>query len=75
MKTNWETMFSMSEEHELQFIRTIVEQARGLSSFAIDLGSYHGKTAALLAEVYNTVFAIDLYGDLDDALGEYESIG
>jgi hypothetical protein len=77
INTQWETIHSMSEDCELHKMAEWVKYARTISSsnVAIEVGSFQGKTAALIAQYYPIVFAIDLYGKIEDGMGSYNAIG
>ncbi len=73
--TQWESIFSMSENHELEKLLEFASYTSHLSNIAIEVGSYQGKTAALLAEHFSIVFAIDLYGNVENGMENYNDIG
>lgn len=74
-KTDWESIHSMSEGHELLKLYEFAQNCPKKTNLAIELGSYQGKTATLLAEVFDVVLAIDLYGHTIKGISQYDEIG
>jgi predicted O-methyltransferase YrrM len=42
---------------------------------ALEIGSFHGKSTALLAQYFEPVYAVDLWGNVDDGVKSYSDIG
>lgn len=42
---------------------------------ALEIGSYHGKSTTILAQFFNPLYAVDLWGDMLDGTSHYGDIG
>ncbi len=64
----WWELDSMSEDVELlildKFCQEVFDEVGGNTNVAIEIGSYKGKTTAIIAQYFRHVIAIDLFGDL-----------
>jgi len=77
LKVDWQSCHSMSEMPELLKLEewaAFVHDREKRDLFILEIGSFCGKTTALLAQ-FGQVLAIDLWGNVDNGLGSYESIG
>lgn len=76
-EVDWRSCHSMSEDIELERLEYYCEQAveRSGNELAIEIGSFHGKTTALIAQYFQQVIAIDLWGNVDWGLSHYDQIG
>lgn len=75
MAIDWRSCYSMSEDHELLKME---EWCQGLYAGKeldiLEIGSYQGKTTALLAQ-FGFVVCIDLWAEILDGEKDYDHIG
>jgi len=75
---NWRELDSMDEDVELEILESYCAEAVrlcGEGGLAIEIGSYHGKSTAVIAQFFPHVLSIDLWGDLLDGALYPEKIG
>ena len=75
-KLDWRPIASLNPDNEFELLEewASTRSKWGFKS-ALEIGAYHGKSTIVLAQFFNPVYTIDLWGDRDDWLSEYESIG
>jgi predicted O-methyltransferase YrrM len=74
---DWRSCQSMAEEPEqIKLEEWIRDHATTMMRdlFILEIGSYHGQSTAILAQ-FGRVFAVDLWGNVDNGLGCYNDIG
>lgn len=74
---NWRSCRPINAQIENEFLDGVVRrhyELLGRELVSLEIGSFHGLSAALLAQ-YGTVFAVDLFGDLHDCFANPETIG
>jgi hypothetical protein len=67
---DWWTEYAALE----RYCEEVRGRVRGVD-WAIEVGSYFGRSAALLAQYFPRVLAIDLGGDVINGLADYDAIG
>lgn len=72
----WESLYSMGEMPEFYKLQDWCKDSyvKG-GRRALEIGSFHGKSTAILAQFFDYVYAIDLWGNVDQGLRNYDSIG
>lgn len=77
MKTlDWQSLHSMGEMEEFLKLEEWCHNCYvGGGKRALEIGSFHGKSTAILAQFFDVVFAVDLWGNVDNGLGSYSDIG
>jgi predicted O-methyltransferase YrrM len=74
---DWRSCFSMAEEPEQVKLEEWVSAhaaTKGRELLILEIGSFQGQSTALLAQG-GTVYAIDLWGNVDVGLQSYDTIG
>jgi hypothetical protein len=76
---DWRRIESMSDDIELEKLEQWASEFCNLreATWAFEVGSFKGKTSAILSQFFNYVVAIDLWGNVDHGFdGEnYQGIG
>jgi predicted O-methyltransferase YrrM len=77
IEVDWRSCDSMSllpeEEAMEEWVKKHCEML-GRDLLILEIGSFHGKSASLLAQ-FGQVMTIDLFSNVDDGLGSYQEIG
>lgn len=79
LKIDWQSVDSMSisdlpEHLALEAWCNTLSKERGRDLRLLEVGSYHGRTSALLCQ-FGQLIAIDLFGDIGDGMSRPEYIG
>lgn len=77
MLIDWRSCESMSDLPELEKLESWCSEKRdsmGRDLISLEIGSYKGKTTAIMAQ-FGAVYAVDLWGNVDDGIGCYADIG
>lgn len=73
---DWQSLHSMGEMEEFlkleEWCRRCYDSGGRRS---LEIGSFHGKSTAILAQFFDVVFAVDLWGNVDNGIGSYYDIG
>ena len=72
----WQSLHSMGEMPEFEKLEEWASSCRDSGGLrALEIGSFHGKSTALIAQYFNPVYAIDLWSNVDDGMKSYKDIG
>lgn len=76
IELNWQDLHSMGEMVEFVKLEEWCKECylRG-GRRALEIGSFHGKSTAILAQFFDVVFAVDLWGNVDNGIDNYQDIG
>jgi hypothetical protein len=69
--SQWESEYNTLERY-CEYIWNSFERRTNL---AIEIGSYHGRTTAIIAQYFPCVLAIDLWGDIHKGTSKLSSVG
>jgi hypothetical protein len=72
---DWRSVESMSTDDELEKLEEWAGLNQDSSAWALELGSFKGKTTAIIAQFFEKVVAGDLWGNVDHGVGSYDQIG
>lgn len=72
----WESLHSMGEMSEFKKLEEWCNECYlNGGRRALEIGSFHGKSTAILAQFFDVVYAIDLWGNVDNGIINYQDIG
>ena len=73
---DWQSLHSMGEIPEFEKLEEWCDNcSKSYGYRALEIGSFHGKSTALIAQYFNPVYAIDLWSNVDDGMKSYQDIG
>jgi predicted O-methyltransferase YrrM len=73
---DWRSLHSMGEIPEFEKLEEWAKASHeGGGTSALEVGSYHGKSTVIMAQFFNPVYAIDLWGNVEQGLRGYQDIG
>jgi hypothetical protein len=74
---DWKSLDTVGgEDIELSKLEEWASQCRDVGGTrALEIGSYHGKSTTILAQFFNPLYAVDLWGDMLDGINHYCDIG
>jgi predicted O-methyltransferase YrrM len=73
---DWQSLHSMGEMVEFIKLEEWASECKDRGGTrALEIGSFHGKSTAILAQFFNPVYSIDLWSNVDDGMNSYQDIG
>jgi predicted O-methyltransferase YrrM len=73
---DWKLLHSMGEIPEFEKLERWANECRDKGGArALEIGSFHGKSTALIAQFFNPTYAVDLWSNVDDGMNSYVDIG
>jgi predicted O-methyltransferase YrrM len=77
---SWRSISTMSpweQEYDAleRYCETVWHAFEHQTNIAIEIGSYHGRTTAIIAQYFPYVYAIDLWGDIHKGTSKPSTIG
>lgn len=73
---DWQSIFSMGEIPEFIKLEEWCDTCKSNGGTrALEIGSFQGKSTTIIAQYFDVVYAVDLWGNVDNGLGSYTDIG